>query len=117
VQRIGERPRELAQPGEEQGVEIVRAPVDVGRQLAQRVGDQLLLRAPPAVDRVPSDPGALRDRLDRRRLEAALREQVERGARDRVVGRRLARAAGTSPRLGAGAGHRTYDTFRERLFS
>jgi hypothetical protein len=75
VQRIRERAREVAEPVEEERVQVFRAPrVEVGRQLAQRVGDQLLLRAPPAVDRVPSDPGPQRDRLDRRRLEAPPRE-------------------------------------------
>jgi hypothetical protein len=59
-------------------VEVLVAPfVEVGGELAQRIRDQLLLRAPPAVDRVPADAGAFGDRVDRRALEAALGEQLE----------------------------------------
>ena len=53
--------------GEVAGVEHV----EVGGELVERVGDQPLLRGPAPVDRVPADPGAIGDRLDRRRLEAA----------------------------------------------
>jgi hypothetical protein len=51
--------------------------VELGRELVERVGDQLLLRVPAAVDRVPADSGAFGDRVDRGALEAALGEQFE----------------------------------------
>ena len=48
--------------------------VEVGGELVQRVGDQLLLGRPASVDRVLADAGPKRDCVDRRRLKAALGE-------------------------------------------
>jgi hypothetical protein len=57
--------------------------VEVGRELVERVGDQLLLPVPAPIDRVPPDAGAVRDRVDPRALKAALGEQLEGGLDDR----------------------------------
>jgi hypothetical protein len=66
--------------------------VEVGRELVERVGDQLLLRVPAPVDRVPPDAGAVGDGVDRRALEAAVGEQLEGRLDDRRTGSGPARA-------------------------
>jgi hypothetical protein len=75
--------------------------VELGRELVERVGDQLLLRVPAAVDGVPADAGAVGDRVDRGALEAALGEELE-GRLDDLGPGGCPAWAPARPRLGFG---------------
>ena len=76
-ERIGEDVRELVQALEQERAHVTfLLDVELGGELADRVGDQVLLRRPAPVDRVLADARAGRDRLHRGLLEAALGEQL-----------------------------------------
>ena len=97
--RVGELARLVLEVLEQELVRVALAVgVELRAELAQRVGDQLLLRVPPPVDRVLADSGAGRDGVHRRRLEAPLAEQRQRRLDDRATScfpaRPTARAAG-----------------------
>src|SRR5688572_7136137 len=97
-ERIGEEADEVVDVLEQARIGVAFLEhVEVGSELVERVGDQLLLRGPASVDRVPADTSAVRDRLDRRRLEAPLREQRDGRLENRFARGGPSRAA-TRPR-------------------
>ncbi len=65
--------------------------------------DDRALARPPAVDRLPADPGGRRDRVDREALGAVAPEQLERAVQNRLLGRLVAAAARV--RSARGRGH------------
>ena len=104
VERIAEDAREVADPVEEERMDVVAvAEVDVDDQLMQGVRDELFLRGPAPVDGVSTDTGARGDRLDRRGLESALRQELERRVEDLRAGGRPAWPPSGSNMGGAGA--------------
>ncbi len=100
-ERIGEEAREVADPLEQRGVEVVRfVHVQIRAELADRVGDQFLLAGPAAVDGVSAHAGSRRDGVDRGGLEAARGQKLERCVDDRLVRRAVARPTATASHLG-----------------
>jgi hypothetical protein len=82
------------------------------RMQPDRVGHQVVLAGPAAVDRRLADAGVRGDRSHRHALVADFGEQRERRVADRLVATMIARPAGRAGRGsgGSGGGHGLYDT-------
>src|SRR5262249_55258887 len=116
VERVCEEPGELPDPHEQQRPYLLAVrKLELGGQVAEGVGQQVLLARPAAVDRVAPDTRARSDCIDRGCRKASFGDQLERGADDRLphTGLTGASAAARRQRAGVVCAH-LYGTYQFR---